>query len=1401
MLAYENFRLKRMTIRLVNFVKPLIIDNKTFQFPKSSILHYLKVSDLRPVLSKQIIPYINKSESKILVKSIFNYNPEIELGTNRRNTNTALHIINEYKDDDKTIKFLKPDLLNLNMLDKDLLIVNYSSLNYAHVYTTNPLNEFYKWHNTYYTAILNLSSRNTDSTRHNFINIDLPNVLPSRNDLNKYLDLINRQSLDTLTDYKYLNLMDLWRYLTPTCKTKSAFNSLSLEDIKNINLLLCIDNKMVVINLYYLTSLIKEYEIPNSKQSFKYTVVKNLFYIFLNRIISSPSLDFDLVDNTKQPTQVNIEISGLNNVNSLDNLDNMSDEHIEEYLSTMLTNDVNEKADEDNLEVLTTAVEVDNALKENNGYQVYNSLEDINLEQPDFTSKINSEINLLREQGNLTKAQFERHTENINNVLDKKIMVGKEEMSIKDVLNIDNDNFEITDAEINNTNVVFDKAYNTNVIHAMKKSYINKNYKKDLTRTIFSLFNNGVIIEDYNVETEESILGGTETHTFKLSTLNGRSSTNKFILPKIEEDGNFKLSGNTYTMRPQKADLPIRKIDFNEVALSSYYGKLFVTKATFKNEDIGYAIRKMLIKKYDVDEKLKDLVLIPSDNLECVTPKSYNLISRYMKSFKYDGNFYSFEFKNRKNIIPKLTDDELAKLEKDNLVLFGSSKNGLPMLMDMEDNIFIFKNNNLEPFGKLFDILEIDIDNFNSEYLNIRIYKQQIPIVVLLTYYFGLTNLLRMLNVKYELTDKPNTKITSKQYKIKFKDKTLIIDKDYGKGDLVFFGFRSIRDQLIKVNIGNLDDKNKFSILFFALGLSVLYINEIKILENMYIDPITLTILKKLKMPLNFKSLLIKAVEILVDDNYKNPRDIEEMSIKGYERICGMVYNELMTSLKDHNNRSYFSKSKLTLNPYSLINKINEDSTTVLVDDLNPIANIKQNEDLTMLGSFGRSKDGMSRDTREMHSSEIGIISEASKDSGDVGISAYMVASPSLTDTRGLITKTNVDEKLSWANMLSTSSMLAPFAINEDVKRLNFINIQNSHTVHMDNMRVPYVRTGYEAIIGVKANDKFVVNALDDGEVVNVTKSEITVRYKNQNSVTKYKIYSWTSKEESGSCYTHKMETAFVKGEKFLKDDSLVYDSSFFEPDIFNKNRVIYKSGTFVNVGLTEDLVTYEDSAAISMELNSLLATTVTKVKSSVINKTDNIFNNKVVNESVEPSDTLFTIVDGNLVNDKNIDARALEILQNLKSISPKAKVRGVISKIVIYYNCDIETVSASLRKLINVSDAYLLETTGFTGKVNSSYSIQGIPLLENQIEIKTYINVKDNMGIGDKAILGNQLKFTVGDVFEYDIRTQDGTKVDLLFSNKSLAARIVNSPFLIGTTSTVLDLISKKAVDMYFKK
>lgn len=67
------------------------------------------------------------------------------------------------------------------------------------------------------------------------------------------------------------------------------------------------------------------------------------------------------------------------------------------------------------------------------------------------------------------------------------------------------------------------------------------------------------------------------------------------------------------------------------------------------------------------------------------------------------------------------------------------------------------------------------------------------------------------------------------------------------------------------------------------------------------------------------------------------------------------------------------------------------------------------------------------------------------------------------------------------------------------------------------------------------------------------------------------------------------------------------------------------------------------------------------------------------------------------------------------------------------------------------------------------------------------------------KLVFGHQLKSVIREVYDDPILTEDGEEVGAIFGYKSIDARIVNSPALIGTTAILLDEITKRAVAMYF--
>ena len=170
----------------------------------------------------------------------------------------------------------------------------------------------------------------------------------------------------------------------------------------------------------------------------------------------------------------------------------------------------------------------------------------------------------------------------------------------------------------------------------------------------------------------------------------------------------------------------------------------------------------------------------------------------------------------------------------------------------------------------------------------------------------------------------------------------------------------------------------------------------------------------------------------------------------------------------------------------------------------------------------------------------------------------------------------------------------------------------------------------------------------------------------------------------------------------------------------------------------------------------------------------------------------------------KLFDENSIETLKALSAQTPRAHVKGVVERVEVYYHGEREDMSESLQELSGQSDrafrkrAAAVGKNGYTGKVDGGFRIEGNPLAVDTIAIKIYITSRVGAGVGDKGVFANQMKTVFGDVMESEMTTESGKKIEAVFGCKSIENRIVNSPFDIGTTNTLLRVIGQKAADIY---
>jgi hypothetical protein len=666
----------------------------------------------------------------------------------------------------------------------------------------------------------------------------------------------------------------------------------------------------------------------------------------------------------------------------------------------------------------------------------------------------------------------------------------------------------------------------------------------------------------------------------------------------------------------------------------------------------------------------------------------------------------------------------------------------------------------------------------------------------------GLSNMLVLLeskyNLRYRIVDGGRTRVTlaPNEYTIKFADSIIVAERDSLVATYILSGLNDYDKEIKKYNREEFNKKNVYFNLLKYRGLGVIYMKELTNLKDLFLDPITISILEEMNEPTTFEGLICRATELLTTYEHPDSQDTRYQRIRGYERFAGTIYKELTTSIRAYRNKNVTGRSRIDISHYQVWSSIMKDSANKIAEDINPLQNLKEQEIVTYVGNGGRDKESLNKKSRAFHKNDIGVISEATVDSSDTGVNVYMSANPSLKSMRGTV---DFDKEKTSSNMLSTSALCSVGSMHDDSKRTLFVSVQHSHTIAASGYQQPMVRTGYEYVVPHRTSATFCTTAREDGVVKSVSPTGIVVQYKSDKLVG-IKLGRVYGKAE-GSVYPHQLVSmpTLKEGKTFKKGQVIAYNDGFFEPDMLEPDKVIMKTAVVINVALVESADTHEDSCAVSKRVSDLFTSKATYIKSITLEFTQEISSVIPIGTKVDPSSILLIIQDV-ITSGGGFSNEAIESLRRRSAQTPKAGHKGVIEKIEVLYNGDKEDMSESLRSLSDKSDKErLIECKStlspiVTGEVNDDYRVSGIPLTLDRIEIRFYITSEYKAGVADKGVFCNQMKGTIGRVMMSPIKTKSGELVDATFSYKSINKRIVISPILIGTSNTILKAIAKKA-------
>jgi hypothetical protein len=932
--------------------------------------------------------------------------------------------------------------------------------------------------------------------------------------------------------------------------------------------------------------------------------------------------------------------------------------------------------------------------------------------------------------------------------------------------------------------------------------YIKEVFHKDTARMCLNFQKAGFAVTQYDVERNTDALNDLHSYTLKFNPTSGIATPIKFQLPVIQESGKYMVGGVKYYMRKLRTDKPIRKIADNQVSLSTYYpNKLMVMRSEKKVDNYGtWLTDGMRANILSESATLEKVVYGKSYAPQQPVPRTYSAIAKEFVEFETKGYHFFFDYPNiGKNFEGWVRSSEYVPVAK--------ALKGVGMLyMNHYGDLFQAAGTEMKPLGSFAAFVGMDPAKAPTEIATVTVLGEEVPLAAVICYLVGMKGLINMVGGPDRRRVKGSKRdTTDNEFEVVFEDEIWVLPKNGTLRSLLWGSLNAWRRGIRTMPVSDFDSRDSFFPLFNEYGLNARHLREIDLLDKLFIDPISADVLREMKEPDEFVPLLVKAAQYLVTDEYPDDQSADYALYKGYERMNGAVYRSICKSVRQYASHPNRGKAAVDVNPFDVLMSIQQDPSVSLVEESNPIHNLKEKENVTYSGVGGRSKRSMVRRTRAFHKTDVGTRSEATVDSGDVGINFYLTANPNLTSLRGTTQGLDAAET-GPGRLLSTAALVSPFSTYDDPKRVNFISIQQDHAVATVGTEISPIRTGYERVMAHRVDDLFAKTAKAPGKITEKTDEYVVITYDDPKLGEERIEIGRRFGTVTGKTFPHDLVCDLEVGTKFKAGAGIAYNKGFFARDWRNPMDLCWKNGAQAYVGLLEINDTFEDSSRISRRLSDKLLANTTHIRTIMVNFDQNIHQLVKVGDVMDVDDVLCYIEEA-LAGQSSLNDETVESLKRLSRSAPRAKYKGAIDRIEVVYFGDKEDMSESLSKIATKADsqrAKLAKALGkgaaTTGRITTPARVDGQQLELNQMAIRVFITGQTMMGDGDKLVVGNQLKSVITGTIEGTFQT-DGemikgagpVDIDAQFSYRSINARIVNSPILMGIGNLLLEALGRE--------
>lgn len=1017
----------------------------------------------------------------------------------------------------------------------------------------------------------------------------------------------------------------------------------------------------------------------------------------------------------------------------------------------------------------------------------------------------------------------------INSARDKKLREEQKKIvvrnsTIEEILKRDKSSVPIETTDVSSVMHTTNKNMHNIKFANFDKTYIEELYTSDILAMFDSLKDKSspFYITGIDIEDTSTAMDLKETWTVHLTDENKKRHTIKVDIPKFQNDRFMLINGTRWIILKQNFYNPLVKDTPDTVILTTNYHKITIRRKATKSIGTVERIFSLIKKTGDVN------TFITGDsttgNLKYISSLEYDELARRLFKFTSNGCEICFS----RDYIKDNMEDKIPSDIKGNEFYIGN---------EGEIPILINEDTGLDRAGRtIADIIESNLSDeykalFSSikppsqlMYAEAKMAGEWIPIVVAFLIWVGLSKTLDKMQIEWKFNEGSKRipqQDPNKKY-IKFSDGILEYEaKTFA--ELILNGINKLHPE--ELQFSDFDTEAAYDEFIYTQWGNYNGITELTNFYEFLIDPITKSVCEDLMLPTEPDELCIFAVKLLCDNSFVSKASDKSYRTRSIEMIPAILYSCIASQYK-----AYVKSGRrlpMTLNQKCVINKLIAEKTVEAYSTLNPVIEVNRTHTISTKGYKGsNSEHSYDEEKRSYDPSSVGKLAISTSPDANVGITKQLVIEPTISNARGYRDQVDDIETLRDINIFSPVEMLTPgTARNEDPIRTAIAGKQSQHVVPVADASPSLVSNGFDEAVQFHLSDDFVINADEDGEVIDVNEEIgfVIVKYKSGKTRAIYTKPEIVKNSGGGFYVSNILTPVYTKvGQKFRKHEPLAYHPNYFQYSKLNGLR--YKIGPLVKMALMSSYNTYEDAGICTESMAERMKTNIVFPEIGRFKKNNNIIYMAKIGDKVNIGDVLIkfdmSVEDNELAKylSKLSDDNA-NILEEESKNDIKATHAGVIKDIQVYTLLDPSNLSPSLGKIVQdyfnkgkVKKEYLEQYDQTNGTIKAGYllkdntepiknrynSIKGDKGVDVRIEI--YIEHSDVMGVGDKIALYSANKQIVSEVipkgFEPYSEFRPDEEISVMTSPGTIARRMTPAVIQVGAAIKCLIELKRKIKD-----